>query len=237
MEKTRYIKMQNKQQTYNRFNEQISAFSRIVDKYAPDKSIEKILIYGCGKGDEALTMQQQTRAGVFGVDVIADFSPHAGAQSILVTFDGNELPFDDDIFDLVYSFHVLEHVENVENSLSEIKRVLKSDGVVYVGTPNKARLFGYFGMKDKTWKQKMNANLADWNKRLTGQWENKYGAHAGFNPKELCSLMSDTFGKAVLVTDDYYKFKWPNRKRMVSLLKHTGLDRFLYPSVYVFAKA
>lgn len=223
-------------QKYNRFNEQINAFSHIMSAVAGEKSIDKILIYGCGKGDEAVSMQEMTGAQVVGVDVITDFWPNASSKVLLVNYDGEHLPFDDDMFDLIYSYHVLEHVDNVDQSLKEIKRVLKPDGCVYAGTPNKARLFGYFGMKDKTLKQKMSSNLSDWNKRLIGKWENHYGAHAGFFPQELRGMMQDNFGHAMLVTKDYYHWKWPHRQGLLNAIQKSGLGRFLYPSVYVFAK-
>ncbi len=49
------------------------------------------------------------------------------------------LPFKENTFDLVISNHVIEHVKYQEKHLSEIKRVLKKEGICYLATPN--RLF------------------------------------------------------------------------------------------------
>jgi len=56
----------------------------------------------------------------------------------LSAFDFQEkFPFDDNSFDLVSAFEVIEHIPDDPRSvLKEIKRVLKKGGHVYIGTPN-----------------------------------------------------------------------------------------------------
>jgi SAM-dependent methyltransferase len=51
--------------------------------------------------------------------------------------DGAALPFSDEMFDLVSSFQVIEHVVEVRPYLEEIKRVLKPGGKVLFTTPNR----------------------------------------------------------------------------------------------------
>jgi SAM-dependent methyltransferase len=43
----------------------------------------------------------------------------------------------DDIFDVVISFEAIEHLKNQDSFVSEVKRLLKDDGVFIVSTPNK----------------------------------------------------------------------------------------------------
>ncbi|MBD3232485.1 MAG: methyltransferase domain-containing protein [candidate division Zixibacteria bacterium] len=43
--------------------------------------------------------------------------------------NGEDLTFDDDYFDFIFSVTVFEHIEDVDKCVSEIKRVLKPDGV------------------------------------------------------------------------------------------------------------
>jgi len=45
------------------------------------------------------------------------------------------LPFPDGTFDVVVAFEVLEHVENLEHTLKEIRRVLKSQGLIVASVP------------------------------------------------------------------------------------------------------
>lgn len=46
-----------------------------------------------------------------------------------------ELPFENDEFDAVVSSDVIEHLEDVERYISEIKRVVKKNGVIVISTP------------------------------------------------------------------------------------------------------
>jgi len=49
---------------------------------------------------------------------------------------GANLPFRGGAFDLVICHHALEHVEELESTLEEIRRVLKKDGRLFVSVPN-----------------------------------------------------------------------------------------------------
>ena len=46
-------------------------------------------------------------------------------------------PFSDEMFDLVSSLQVMEHIEDIRSYLEEIKRVLKPGGKVLFTTPNR----------------------------------------------------------------------------------------------------
>ncbi|MEM2293773.1 MAG: class I SAM-dependent methyltransferase [Nitrososphaerota archaeon] len=47
------------------------------------------------------------------------------------------LPFKEDIFDTIYMFHVIEHLEDPKRALNEIHKVLRKGGKLVVITPNK----------------------------------------------------------------------------------------------------
>jgi len=47
-----------------------------------------------------------------------------------------KIPFDDESFDFVYCYTVIEHVQDVEKSLLEMYRVLKKNGFLYIETPD-----------------------------------------------------------------------------------------------------
>jgi SAM-dependent methyltransferase len=49
----------------------------------------------------------------------------------------DDLPFRDDSFDLVTLLEVIEHLADIPHALREIARVLRSDGVAIVTTPNR----------------------------------------------------------------------------------------------------
>lgn len=56
----------------------------------------------------------------------------------LAPFDfQSRFPFNDDSFDLITAFEVIEHIsDNPRSVLKEINRVLKKSGHLYIGTPN-----------------------------------------------------------------------------------------------------
>ncbi|MBV8570859.1 MAG: class I SAM-dependent methyltransferase [Acidobacteriaceae bacterium] len=49
-----------------------------------------------------------------------------------VQYEGNVFPFPDNSFDLVYSWSAFEHIPDVPKALSEIRRVVKPDGRVFI---------------------------------------------------------------------------------------------------------
>lgn len=51
---------------------------------------------------------------------------------------GTAIPLDNDSIDTVVTFETLEHIENSEKFVSEIKRVLKKNGQLVLSTPNNA---------------------------------------------------------------------------------------------------
>ncbi|WP_169754219.1 methyltransferase domain-containing protein [Campylobacter curvus] len=48
-----------------------------------------------------------------------------------VVYDGGKIPFEDEYFDIIFSTFVLEHVENLDDTLKEIYRVIKTEGEGY----------------------------------------------------------------------------------------------------------
>lgn len=58
-------------------------------------------------------------------------------KSTVVLYDGKHLPFKDNSFDIVTSIEVIEHVSKPDLMLKEIRRVLKSDGILHITTANK----------------------------------------------------------------------------------------------------
>jgi ubiquinone/menaquinone biosynthesis C-methylase UbiE len=101
---------------------------------------QDVLDIGCNNGYGTKIISKNC-ASIIGVDV--SDQAVAEAQRTYATGDlqfrvisGLSLPFEDQTFDLITSFQVIEHVADVEEYLSEIKRVLKTGGKVVFTTPN-----------------------------------------------------------------------------------------------------
>lgn len=59
---------------------------------------------------------------------------------------GEAIPFEDNTFDVVYSYYAFEHVEDPQKVLSESLRVLKPGGILYFVFPNYGSFWeGHYG--------------------------------------------------------------------------------------------
>ena len=98
----------------------------LISKYARGK---KVLEIGCGTGIilEASSKMASDAQGIDLSEGMVEVSKKKGLQAQKANVV--QLPFPDKSFDLVYSFKVLPHVPEIKKAISEIKRVLKDDGV------------------------------------------------------------------------------------------------------------
>lgn len=56
---------------------------------------------------------------------------------ILLDITKDKLPFENEKFDLITMLDVVEHLNSFNWTISELKRVLKTGGVVYISTPSR----------------------------------------------------------------------------------------------------
>ena len=108
----------------------------------------KVLDYGCGMG---LCVEEGLRRGIdiWGADIFewdeditgeeyhGKVPEHLLGKVLEIQLETLALPYPDAHFDFVYCNMVFEHVENIDRALSEIARVLKSDGSFFAAFPGK----------------------------------------------------------------------------------------------------
>lgn len=116
---------------------QMREYIALADRIAEERP-GRLLDWGCGWGQVTALLRER------GVDTVPfDYRPEEGAPGeaplerfphITCTFspDPIELPFADEAFDTVLSCGVLEHVQNPDASLDELRRVLRPGGHLYV---------------------------------------------------------------------------------------------------------
>ncbi len=95
----------------------------------------KVLEVGCGRGefyDYLLT--KRSDVDYTGIDISKVAIDNHKARQKLV-FDGKKIPFPDKTFDRVISIEVMEHLDNPQEMASEMRRVLKDDGLIIGTTP------------------------------------------------------------------------------------------------------
>jgi ubiquinone/menaquinone biosynthesis C-methylase UbiE len=76
-----------------------------------------------------------------GIDGIAEAEKRGIS---LVRSTAEQLPFEDDSFDIIHSHHVFEHVAFPMKAASEAYRVLKPGGVILIEVPNQFRNIRFF---------------------------------------------------------------------------------------------
>jgi SAM-dependent methyltransferase len=210
-----------------------------------DLATKRVLIAGCGAGHEAVAIQAELDADVDAVD-IEDFVSaelKAGTSVRFAVGSVCELPFPENTFDAIFYHHVIEHVDNPSASLRELHRVLKPEGWLFVGTPNRHRLLSSIGAHQQSeWEatlvNKLKDNIRDWKDRVTGRFRNELGAHAGFSRRELDTMLAVHFSHRNWLTEDYLRFKYSSGRvaSLIPLATHPTVSWFSAPAIYAMCR-
>lgn len=123
----------------------------MIEEHADLSGSDSVLEVGCGWG--RLITQIEGTENKFGVDISPDmlrkqeflFGDHVEKAA----GDADSLPFQPNIFDVVYSVRVLQYVTDVSHTISEIKRVLKDNGTLVIILPNKYNPYNYVSYHTK----------------------------------------------------------------------------------------
>jgi SAM-dependent methyltransferase len=102
-------------------------------------TVRTVLDFGCGQARWAPVLGSVfPEAAITGIDISHNAVEKAEAQYPRGTFrwfDGTQAPFPEGQFDLVFSYHVLEHVSDLEQTVSEMVRVARSGGFIFAALP------------------------------------------------------------------------------------------------------
>lgn len=91
-----------------------------------------VLEVGCGTG-LLLHRIEELAASAQGIDISPEMLELAIERGLdVVEGCATQLPFDDESFDVVYSFKVLAHVEEIQNALAECSRVVRPGGKLFL---------------------------------------------------------------------------------------------------------
>jgi len=100
----------------------------------------KVLELGPYQGSKTKYLCRNKKLDIIGLD--NDIKNEKYAQGYkFVLGDARNIPFQDEVFDAVVSFDVIEHIDQDEKMLGECFRVLRTGGFFCIGTPNRERLF------------------------------------------------------------------------------------------------
>ncbi|VVB76530.1 Ubiquinone/menaquinone biosynthesis C-methyltransferase UbiE [Candidatus Tiddalikarchaeum anstoanum] len=109
--------------------EQLSKYEMVKD-LIPKKGL--ILDAGCGTG-----LITRLLGDVVGVDLSYNLLKVHAYNLRIVNADVQNLPFKDEVFDVIVSFTVLQDIIDAPKSIYELKRVLKKGGKIVLSVLNK----------------------------------------------------------------------------------------------------
>ncbi|MBI4019224.1 MAG: methyltransferase domain-containing protein [Candidatus Aenigmarchaeota archaeon] len=117
------------------FERRVRELKKILENTSKEANI---LDVGCGTGINVEFLHQHGFSNVCGSDISRTLLETARAKNLrnMVLTGSIELPFKDASFDLVTMLDVIEHMDGYKNNLSEISRILKPGGRLFITYPN-----------------------------------------------------------------------------------------------------
>ena len=135
---------------------------RAIHRISPDRPFHNIL--EIGGGQSGLTSLLYPQAKVTNLDLNPDYANAPCNQQENIQFvckDATQLPFENDSFDAVTMFDVLEHIPADQKAIAEAKRVLRPQGFILISTPNENWRFPYYDFM-KSWCPRDVDLMAEW---------------------------------------------------------------------------
>ena len=121
----------------NKISELNEIFNKIFNRIERYSKKGRLLDIGCGPG--SLLVVARTRGWeVQGVELSLWASNYARKTNNLNVYTGRleDIIFEHNYFDVVICNHTLEHLDNPKILLSRANRILKTNGLLFIGIPN-----------------------------------------------------------------------------------------------------
>lgn len=182
-----FDKYYKKNKTYISYTDpRLSKIIKLVREQAPSN----ILDLGCGNGYLLKQIKKKLPdASLTGIDVYKTYIKNI---EIRMGDINNGIPFKNDRFDCVIMGEVIEHLPDPDYILKEVRRVLKSEGVLIISTPNLVswanRIIVLFGIQPLFTETSTDKNLGRYFKVL-GQGGKVQGHLKIFTHKSLEEIL------------------------------------------------
>jgi len=96
----------------------------------------RILDFGCGNGVQtAFLAKKFFKSSVHGIDILRNKKIKINNYNYRI-YNGINLPYKNNYFDIIFSSNVLEHISNTDTIQSELKRILRKKGIIYHFLPS-----------------------------------------------------------------------------------------------------
>ena len=128
--------------SYSRYRKAVSLVLDEIQQVCRLSSESKVLEVGSGTGIQLNALVEATNCHGWGIDPSIDMMNQAVPHKKLRFLQGHaeELPFERDFFDLVFSINVAHHLQDTSNYFQEALRVLKPDSMICTATDSEKKI-------------------------------------------------------------------------------------------------
>jgi len=197
--------------------------------------IKRILDVGCGDGSVLYFLKQKNMVDeTLGVEIDQALLSKVRKKNITayrVDMNYEKIPLPDNYVDVVLSLEVVEHIVNLDNFFSEIRRVLKPRGVLILSTPNVQFIYHIvrliLGRGPKT----------SWGNSLTHYGSQLYdhGHVHYFTANDLSELLKE-YEFDVINIRGTYNVRKKVLSKIMKLVSKTYFLRYLCPGIVIVAR-
>ncbi|MBN1316240.1 MAG: class I SAM-dependent methyltransferase [Anaerolineales bacterium] len=165
---------------------------------------KRVLDVGCGVGKYTEAFQRLT-PHVVGIEVELERAREARSLNLnVVQAVGEELPFESESFDVVFSHEVVEHVQDDRQMAVEMARVTRSGGRLVIFCPNRWYPFETHG---HYWKGEYHFGNSPLINYLPDRWRNRLAPHVrAYTSRNLLDLFQGLAVKRIYHTQIYPGF-------------------------------
>jgi SAM-dependent methyltransferase len=148
----------NKQELIKRYypNKEVHPFKLLLAEEV--KEARNIVDAGCGSGQSFNFVFTPKSGAIFGIDLLFEEIERNKNIDYASVATLENLPFEGQVFDLVFSHDVIEHLERPRDAIAEFSRVLKPGGKLLILTPNNYHYFSIAGRIIPQYLQQIIAN-------------------------------------------------------------------------------
>jgi len=106
-------------------------------RYAAQHVRDRVVLdLACGSGYGCFILANADARLVIGMDIALESAEDRGRSFALCTADAAKIPLQDHSIDVITSFETIEHVEDDQAFVSELRRVITPGGRLFLSTPN-----------------------------------------------------------------------------------------------------
>lgn len=185
-------------------NKNFQAYLKLI--LAKKRNIKSVLDLGCGEGEFLKICSENNIKDLAGVDIseyaITKARKIKNAKITKVNLEKQPLSYKNAKFDLVVAIDIVEHVINTDFLFSEIFRVLKNNGLLFITTENHGSSF------DKIFSPFFPRHSGHINLQKSSYWENKL-KDPGFKRIDIKGILFHGFPPFLKLRNFLRHFKIP----------------------------